>query len=121
MQAQAFLERHTPRLLEIAGGANAAIPAPTDLREFLAGVHADFATVADKPGARPSLSGEDVFWWAVTILEEFAEIPRLGAAKDPYAAMLRDQLGNLAGRLAAGEPLPPGLEIHWFEDDGPAA
>ncbi|MXY16147.1 MAG: hypothetical protein F4Y57_03885 [Acidobacteria bacterium] len=117
MQAQAFLERHSPRLLEIAGGPDDAIPARADLTEFLARVHADFETVADKPGTRESLPGEDVFWWAVTILEEFAEVPALDAAKDPYVAMMRDQLKNLAGRLAAGEPLPPGLEIHWFDDD----
>ena len=118
MQAQAFLERHSPRLLEIAGAADPSIPARADVAEFLARVHADFETVADKPGTRESLPGEDVFWWAVTILEEFAEVPAPDAAKDPYVALMRDQLKNLAGRLAAGEPLPPGLEIHWFDDDG---
>ena len=85
MQAQAFLERHTPRLLEIAGGDAPAIPPRADLGAFLDRLHADFETVDDKPGTRPSLPGEDVFWWCVTILEEFAEIPALSAAKDPYA------------------------------------
>ena len=118
MQAQAFLERHTPAVLKIARDATPSILGRADLGELLDRLHADFETVADKPGTRESLPGEDVFWWAVTILEEFAETPALSAAKDPYVAMIRDQLKNLAGRLAAREPLPPGLEIHWFDDDG---
>ena len=120
MQAQAFLERHRPRLLEIAN-ASTPIPGSPDVGEFLARVHADFATVADKPGRRPSLTGEDVFWWCVTILEELAELPVGGAAKDPYVAMMCDQLKSLGGRLAAGEPLPEEFQIRWFDDDGEGA
>ena len=116
MQAQAFLERHTPTLLEIATTAGPSIAGRADLAGFLARVHADFETVADKPGRRPSLPGEDVFWWCVTLLEEFDELPSGAAAKDPYIAMLVDQLKSLASRLDAREPLPSGLDIHWFSD-----
>ena len=117
MQAQAFLERHTPRLIEIANAA-APIPGGIDVSEFLARVHADFDAVADKPGRRPSLPGEDAFWWCVTILEELAELRPAAAAKDPYVAMMRDQLRGVGHRLAAGEPLPDEFQIHWFDDDG---
>ena len=121
MQAQAFLERHTPRLLEIANASATPIPGGTATAEFLASVHADFETVTDKPGKRPSLPGEDVFWWCVTILEELAELRPGVAAKDPYVAMMRDQLKSLGGRLSAGEPLPEAFQIHWFDDDGEGA
>ena len=121
MQAQDFLERHRPRLLEIANASTTPIPCSTDTAEFLARVHADFETVDDKPGKRPSLPGEDVFWWCVTILEELAELRPGVAAKDPYVAMMRDQLKSLGGRLAAGEPLPEAFQIHWFDDDGEGA
>ena len=117
MQAQDFLERHRPRLLDFAGG-DPAIPDRTGLGEFLARVYADFDTVADKPGPRPALPGEDVFWWCVTILEEFDELPPGATTNDPYVAMMRDQLRSLAGRLANDEPLPEGLGIHWFDDRG---
>ena len=117
MQAQAFLERHAPTLLEIATTAGPGIAGRADLAGFLDRVHADFETVADKPGRRPSLPGEDVFWWCVTLLEEFDELPSCAAAKDPYIAMLVDQLKSLASRLDAREPLRSGLEIHWFTDD----
>ncbi len=117
MQAQAFLERHTPRLLELVNGDGPAIPDRAGLRAFLARVHGDFETVADKPGRRPALPGEDTFWWCVTILEELDELPPAAAARDPYVAMMRDQLRGMAGRLADGEPLPDGFEIHWFDDD----
>ena len=121
MQAQDFLERHRPRLLEIANASTTPIPGSTDTAEFLAKVHADFETVDDKPGKRPSLPGEDVFWWCVTILEELAELRTGVAAKDPYVALMRDQLKSLGGRLAAGEPLPEAFRIHWFDDDGEGA
>ena len=118
MQTQAFLERHKPRLLEIVNRDDSAIPDRKDVADFLARVYADFDTVADKPGRRQSLPGEDVFWWCVTILEELDELPPGAAPKDPYVAMIRDQLSNLAGRLADDRPLPEGLQIHWFDDDG---
>lgn len=118
MQAQDFLERHRPRLLEIVKRDDPAIPDRKDVADFLARVYADFDTVADKPGQRQSLPGEDVFWWCVTILEELDELPPGAAPKNPYVAMMRDQLRNLAGRLADGRPLPEGLQIHWFGDDG---
>ena len=117
MQAQAFLERHTPRLIEITNGAAPAMPDRADAAEFLDKVHADFETVDDKPGRRPSLPGEDVFWWCVTILEELAEVRPAAAAKDPYVVMMRDQLRSMGGRLAAGEPLPEEFQIHWFDDE----
>ena len=106
MQAQAFLERHTPRLIEIANASTTPIPGGTDVGGFLAKVHADFETVADKPGRRPSLPGEDAFWWCVTILEELAELPAGAAARDPYVAMMRDQLRGMGRRLGAGSRCP---------------
>ena len=118
MQAQAFLERHTPRLLEIANGAGPHLLGATDTRRFLNDVHADFETVVDKPGKRSSLPGEDVFWWSVTILEELADLTRSGTQKDPYVAMMLDQLRGMGSRLANQEPLPPEFQIHWFDDDG---
>ena len=117
MQAQAFLDGHRPTLLALVNGDDPAPAGRTGVADFLARVHTDFETVADKPGRRPSLPGEDLFWWCVTILEELDELPPAAAARDPYVAMMRDQLRNLAGRLADGEPLPDGFQIHWFDDD----
>ena len=68
MQAQAFLERHTPRLVEIANAASPELQGNADASQFLIQIHADFETAVDKPGKRPSLPGEDVFWWCITIL-----------------------------------------------------
>ena len=74
MQANAFLEQHSARLVEIANGASTALLGDNAVSLFLEHLHADFETVEDKPGRRPSLPGEDVFWWCVTILEELTEI-----------------------------------------------
>ena len=74
MQAKAFLEQHSARLLEIANGASKALLGDTAVTRFLERVHADFETVEDKPGRRDSLPGEDVFWWCITILEELADL-----------------------------------------------
>ena len=117
MQAQAFLERHKPRLLEIVNRDDPFVPNRKDVTDFLARVHADFETVADKPGRREPLPGEDVFWWCITILEELDELPPKAASRDPYVAMMRDQLRGMAGRLADDKPLPEEFQIHWFDDD----
>ena len=116
MQAKAFLERHAPRLVEIAKDLDPKLPDESGISQFLERVYADFDTVADKPGGRASLPGEDVFWWCVTILEELDELPRPPAAEDPYLAMMLDQLRSMGTRLANAEPLPPRFGIHWFED-----
>ena len=52
MQAQAFLERHKPRLVEIANAASPELQGNADIRQLLTLVHADFETVVDKPGKR---------------------------------------------------------------------
>ena len=116
MQAQAFLERHSRRLVEIASGASTTLLGDNAVARFLDRVHADFETVEDKPGRRTSLPGEDVFWWCVTILEELAETRGPGSARDPYVAMMLDQLRGMGTRLANAEPLPPEFQLHWFDD-----
>ena len=117
MQAQTFLERHTPRLTEIANAASPELQGNADTREFLTQIHADFETVVDKPGKRPSLPGEDVFWWCITILEELSELPPRQPTSNPYTVMMLDQLRTMATRLVNAEPLPPEFQIHWFDDD----
>ena len=107
MQAQTFLERHTPRLTEIANAASPELQGNADTRKFLTQIHADFETVVDKPGKRPSLPGEDVFWWCVTILEELSELPPRQPTSNPYIVMMLDQLRSMATRLVNAEPLPP--------------
>ena len=116
MQANTFLHRHSPRLIEIANGASADLLGDKALGRFLERVHADFEAVTDKPGRRPSLPGEDVFWWCITILEELAETRGPGPARDPYVVMMLDQLRSMGVRLANAEPLPPEFQIHWFDD-----
>ena len=106
-----------PRLIELANGAAPAPPDRADTAEFLDKVLSDFETFADKPGRRPSLPGEDVFWWRVTILEELAEVRPGAAAQAPYVVMMRDQLKSMGGHLAAREPLPDEFQIHWFDDE----
>ena len=118
MQAQAFLERHTPRLTEIANAASPELQGNADTRKFLTQIHADFETVIDKPGKRPSLPGEDIFWRSVTILEELSELTPGGApTSNPYTVMMLDQLRSMATGLVNAEPLPPEFQIHWFDDD----
>ena len=117
MQAQAFLDRHSPRLIEIANAADPELTRNSEISEFVDRIHADFETVTDKPGKRPSLPGEDVFWWCITILEELGELPRSGPTGDPYVLMMLDQLRAMGPRLASAEPLPPEFQIHWFDDD----
>ncbi len=116
MQATAFLEQHSQRLLEIANGASTALLGDHAVARFLERIHADFETVEDKPGRRDSLPGEDVFWWCVTILEELAETRGAESARDPYLVMMLDQLRGMGARLANAEPLPPEFEIHWFDE-----
>ena len=116
MQAKDFLDQHTPRLVEIANGASPDLLGDKAVAGFLERVHADFEVVVDKPGRRPSLPGEDVFWWCITILEELAETRGPGTARDPYVSMMLDQLRGMGTRLADAEPLPPEFQIHWFDD-----
>lgn len=116
MQAQAFLERHSPRMIRIAKDTSPELLGNRRVARFLDRLHRDFETVADKPGKRDPLPGEDVFWWCVTILEELTEIRGLGSRKDPYVLMMLDQLRSMGPRLEKGEPLPPEFQIHWFDD-----
>ena len=116
MQAKAFLDQHSPRLVEIANGASTALLGDNAIARFLDHVHNDFETVEDKPGRRPSLAGEDVFWWCVTILEELADMRGSSPARDPYVVMMLDQLRGMGTRLANAERLPPEFQIHWFDD-----
>ena len=116
MQAQAFLEQHTPRLVEIANAASPELQGNADIRQLLTLVHADFETVVDKPGKRPSLPGEDVFWWSITILEELSELTPREPTSNPYIVMMLDQLRSMGTRLVNAEPLPPEFQIHWFDD-----
>ena len=90
MQANTFLHPHSPRLIEIANGASADLLGAKAVSRFLERVHADFEAVIDKPGRRPSLPGEDLFWWCITILEELAETRGPGPARDPYVVMMLD-------------------------------
>ena len=116
LEAQAFLERHSPRMIRIAKDTSPEVLGNRRIARFLERLHRDFETVEDKPGKRDPLPGEDVFWWCVTILEELTEIRTLGSRKDPYVLMMLDQLRSMGPRLENGEPLPPEFQIHWFDD-----
>lgn len=116
LEAQAFLERHSPRMIRIAKDTSPELLGNRRIARFLDRLHRDFETVEDKPGKRDPLPGEDVFWWCVTILEELTEIRGLGSRKDPYVLMMLDQLRSMGPRLENGEPLPPEFQIHWFDD-----
>lgn len=116
LQAQAFLERHSPRMIRIAKDTSPELLGNRRIARFLDRLHRDFETVEDKPGKRDPLPGEDVFWWCVTILEELTEIRGLSSRKDPYVLMMLDQLRSMGPRLENGEPLPPEFQIHWFDD-----
>ena len=115
LTAQEFLDRHIPKTLEMAreGGEGATAEQITALLEPIYG---DFDKLADKPGKRETLPGEDVFWWIVTILEELEESSGI-EPKDAYMDMIRDQLKAMGERLEKREPLPPSYGIHWFDDD----
>ena len=75
-----FLHRHSPRLIEIASAASSHLFGDKPIVRFLKGVHAKFDLVVDKACRRPSLPGEDVFWWFITTLGDLAETtaPRPG-------------------------------------------
>ena len=116
MEAQAFLERHAPRMIRIAKDASPELLGNRRIVRFLDRLHRNFETVEDKPGKRDPLPGEDVFWWCVTILEELTEIHNAASIKDPYVVMMLDQLRSMGPRLENKEPLPPEFQIHWFDD-----
>lgn len=116
MEAQLFLARHRPRLIEIAKGASPALQGDQNLTKLLEEIYRDFDSVPDKPGKRDSLPGEDVFWWCVTILEELEEVARPGPETDPYLMMMIEQLKDMGGRLERDEPLPSRYGIHWFDE-----
>lgn len=115
MQAQTFLERHRPRLIEMAEHASPGLLANAEVETFLRTVHETFDLVADRPGRRAALPGEDVFWWCVTILEELSETPPEAAAEDPHVKQIIDQLRHLAPRLRRRGPLPADYRIYWFD------
>ena len=121
MQANTFLHRHSPRLIEIANGTSADLLGAKAVSRFLERVHADFEAVTDKPGPPPSLPGEDVFWWCITILEELTKTRGPGPALDPCVVMMLDQLRSMGVRLANAEPLPPEFRTHWFDDSQDAS
>ena len=112
--AQAFLDRHAPAVIRFAGDIEALIGNEA-LTPALEAIYTDFDAVADKPGRREPLPGENVFWWCVTILEELEEM-RPDAGGDPYFAMMRDQLAEMGKRLEAREDLPQQFGIHWFDE-----
>ena len=116
MEARVFLERHTPRMIRIAKDTSPALLGNRRVARFLERLQRDFDTVKDKPGKRPPLPGEDVFWWCVTILEELTEIRRASSVTEPYVLMMLDQMRSMGPRLENGEPLPPEFQIHWFDD-----
>ena len=72
--------------------------------------------VVDKPGRRPSLPREDVFWLCVTILEELADTSPSATTRDPYVSMMLGQPRSMGSRLANAEPLPPEFQVHWFDN-----
>ena len=119
MQATEFLDAHRPHMLEVTADPTAKLLGNATVRTYLDKLHADFETVEDKPGKRPSLPGEDTFWWSVTILEELAEVTKPNGATEPYVLMMLDQLRSMHSRLEAGEDLPPEFQIHWCDIDEP--
>lgn len=115
LTAAAFLDRHRPKLIEVAKGATADLRGSADLTAQLEAIYGDFDRVSDKPGKRPSLPGEDVFWWCVTILEELEEATPAPPA-DPYLTMMLEQLKEMGERLERSEDLPARFGIHWFDE-----
>lgn len=118
MLATDFLDKHRPHMLELAAGATVKLLGNPAVKAYLDALHRDFEAVTDKPNKRPSLPGEDVFWWCVTILEELTEVRGLGKPQDPYVLMMLDQLRSMHARLEANDTLPPEYTIHWFDDEG---
>ena len=118
MNASDFLDKHRPKMLELTREPDVErLIGSKPLKVWLERLHADFIDVEDKPGKRPSLPGEDVFWWCVTILEELVEMKGMGTRRDRYVLMMVDQFRSMHARLAADEPLPPEFQIHWFDDN----
>ena len=76
LEARVFLDRYSPRTIRIAKGSSPALIGNPRIHKFIERLHRDFETVKDKPGSRPPLPGEDVFWWCVGILEELPYVRR---------------------------------------------
>ena len=117
MKARVFLDRYSPRTIRIAKGSSPALIGNPRIHKFLERLHRDFETVTDRPGSRPPLPGEDVFWWCVGILEQMAEMSRPGCANMPYVRMKLDELRSMGPRLEKREALPPEFQVHWFDSD----
>ena len=117
MKATDFLDKHRPKMLELTKEPEVTrLLGNKPLAVWLERLHRDFESVEDKPGKRPSLPGEDVFWWCVTILEELTETTQRGTHRDPYVLMMVDQFRGMHTRLADNADLPPEFQIHWFDD-----
>lgn len=107
------MERHRPRLIQMAEDASADLLGDGQVETFLRAVHETFDLVEDRPSRRPALPGEDVFWWCVTILEELSEASPDPA--DPYVQQIIGQLRSMAPRLKRLAPLPTDYRIYWFD------
>lgn len=119
MRAQAFLEQHRGKMIELAQGASAQLVGNTEVEAFLDVIHQSFEQVVDRPSGRPALPGEDVFWWCVTILEDLSELPPANTALDPYVELMLGQLRGMAPRLEGLQALPDDHRIYWFDDMAP--
>ena len=116
LTAAAFLDRHAPKLIERAKNATGELRGNAEVTAQLKAIYEDFDKLADKPGKRESLPGEDVFWWCVTILEELEESAATSEPADPYLSMMLEQLKDMGKRLEERKDLPARFGIHWFDE-----
>ncbi len=121
MNMERLLELYRPRLQRYVDQASPELIGNAEVDAFLAQLEADLERVEGPgPYARDLLPGEDTFLWCLDQLAIIAD-PRSGyGPSDPWACGVLADLRELAPRLRACQPLPPGRELHFmapFDED----
>ncbi|TVS18111.1 MAG: hypothetical protein EA417_04525 [Gammaproteobacteria bacterium] len=115
MNMKTFLEQYRPQLQRYVDRASPELIGNAELDAFLVRVEAELRQVDEPPPfARKLLPGEDTFFWCLDQLAIIAD-PASGYSRtDPWACAVVADVAELAPRLRARQPLPPGRVMHFM-------
>jgi hypothetical protein len=105
-----FLNRHLPRLQQHIATVAPSYRVPPSFIGYVEEVLDDWAEIGLPSRRQDYLPGERVFWYTLYLMEELAELPR-AADRDPYVAIMRENLAEMGEHLAARADLPPRFDV----------